>query len=57
MDNIGDGNIPIATATGGLTPTLTAIRPERRRHGMLVMEMCRRIGMPLLHLEVQPFKL
>ena len=34
MDNIGDGNVPIPTATGGPTPTLTTTRPERRRHGM-----------------------
>ena len=33
-DGIGDGNVPIATATGGPTPTLTTTRPERRRHGM-----------------------
>ena len=34
VDNMGDGNVPIATATGGPTPTLTTTRPERRRHGM-----------------------
>jgi len=33
-DTLGDGNIPVATATGGPTPILTATRPERRRHGM-----------------------
>jgi hypothetical protein len=34
VDNMGDGNVPIATVTGGPTPTLTTTRPERRRHGM-----------------------
>ena len=33
-DNMGDGNVPITTATGAPTPTLTTTRPERRRHGM-----------------------
>ena len=34
VDNMGDGNVPIATATGVPTPTVTTTRPERRRHGM-----------------------
>lgn len=34
VDNMGDGNVPIATETGGPTPTLPTTRPERRRHGM-----------------------
>ena len=32
VDNMGDGNVPIAT--GVPTPTLPTTRPERRRHGM-----------------------
>jgi hypothetical protein len=34
VDNMGNGTVPITTANGVPTPTLTTTRPERRRHGM-----------------------